>query len=375
MTEHHELGPRVLVLGATGSIGAAVVNHLAKCDAKVGGVSRRPRPEGLRQNVAHFQADAHDPLELSVVSASFAPTSVLDLTSFTTSQVETVLSSIPGSVERYSLVSSATVYARSPVILKGSNVIVDGWSYPLNKLDCEKYALARQGSSINTLVRPYIVFDEGRQPFGVWEYEAVYWRVRHGLPIILPEGLLVSRTTITPASAVGVAIAEWLLEQDTRLGELLLPVADVSVTWGQVFGWLAEAADQTLSVIEVSPDFFRLRFPKLAGKLEDRMAERRFGSGIAITESEIRQQFIRCCRIAYEMETLPADFPAQGAMDRIALRANRRLLVSVLRSWLGLPIGGKVKYLVGASPLLSRSLRWARRVVGAQPTDPYGVRQ
>lgn len=271
----------VLVLGATGIIGADTTAACLRIGHTVTALSRRPtRDPRLSGVTEHLLADTTDASRLGVVLGDRRFASVLDFTSFDAADVERTLSVLAGRCEQYVLVSSATVYAgaREGVpIDEDTPVLTSGWAYPLAKVaaeDAARATCARLGIAC-TVVRPYITYSDQRIPLSVWEAPEVMERLRDGRPVPVGPDLLDATTTVTSAVDVAEALAR-LAANPRAFDDGFIVASDRSTTWREVLTLVANRVGGTLVTLDCTTTELASAFPAVRGKIADRAAGRTF---------------------------------------------------------------------------------------------------
>lgn len=101
---------RVMVLGATGFIGPAVVGRLTALGHEVIAVSRQG--EGAAPGVEPVAADRSDAAAIAAIARGRRADAVVDLLGLTLAATEPLLSALAGETGRYVLASSGDVYAQ-----------------------------------------------------------------------------------------------------------------------------------------------------------------------------------------------------------------------------------------------------------------------
>ena len=129
------------------------------------------------------------------------------------------------------------------------------WQYSRDKQACEEYLFARwreDGFPV-TIVRPSHTYDERRVPMGVvgkngsWQ---VVKRIMEEKPVII-HGDGTSLWTITHNSDFAKAYAG-LIGNPGAIGEAVHITTDESISWNEIYGYVAEALGKTLNPVYVT---------------------------------------------------------------------------------------------------------------------------
>ncbi|MBR0529411.1 MAG: NAD-dependent epimerase/dehydratase family protein, partial [Ruminococcus sp.] len=129
------------------------------------------------------------------------------------------------------------------------------WEYSRNKKACEEYlmGLYRDKGFPVTIVRPSHTYDERSVPLGVhgeggsWQ---VVKRIKEGKPVII-HGDGTSLWTITHNSDFAKAYAG-LVGNPKAIGEVFHITSDESVSWNEIYGYIAEALGVQLKAYHVA---------------------------------------------------------------------------------------------------------------------------
>lgn len=272
----------VLVLGATGIIGKYVCAAAANSGYRVVAVSRGQKAGLEIHGVESVTLDVRDPTAVSRRLDGAQFDAVVDLVSFTPSQVEQTFEVLGATTRQYVFVSSATVSAAAPsngVITEESPLVNAGWNYPILKAESEArlHELGKSRGHDYTIVRPYITYSEQRIAFGLWEGDQVLGRLQRGLPILLVDEIASARTSLTHAYDFAAGLVA-LIGQPDALNETFQIASPEQITWKEVFEFSARTLGLDIDLQIIAKGEFLKAWPGLAGKVEDRAMDRAFSA-------------------------------------------------------------------------------------------------
>jgi nucleoside-diphosphate-sugar epimerase len=381
----------VLVLGATGIIGQDLCAVAHDRGYAVTALSRGSQSVARGEpidGVEYVVGDVYDPAGFAALVGERDFDVVVDLLSFRPDQLEKTLRLFAGRCGQYMFVSSATVYEDPGVdgVITEATPRIDGpWSYPLRKLDCERFLVerCRQSGQRYTIVRPYITYSDQRVAFGAWEAESVLHRLITGRSVVVGDELATTMTSLTHSADLARAMVG-LMANPRAHDEDFHVASEEPVTWGDVFQLAAQAANCELNVAPATTAQIVRVFPELAGKVADRRRRRAFDNS-KLFEACPGFAFEHTVGVGYReaiprliARRLPTVGPvAQGRMDRLAGRGSARALVesremsSTLRRS---SMGDYIRYEVGRRESLYRIKLTLDRLTRKSPASNYGVR-
>lgn len=377
----------VLVLGGTGIIGRGLTKELSRVGHDVSIVSRRANLAcDADGNVRHIQLDVRDAIAAAAALRGRRFDTVIDLVSFGPTQLSEILDVFLGRCGQYIFISSATVYESAKQgcrIVEDSPKVSGGWTYPLNKAQCEEYLAARctQGGQTYTIVRPYITYSEQRVSFGPWEAGDVMARLRRGAPIVIGDEVSRAVTSLTHSDDLGRGIAA-LVGNEKAANEAFHIASEEALTWRSVYEIAAGKMGVDLH-IEQSPVANLLRvFPELKGKVADRQMDRRFDNNKLLNACpEFR--FSHTVRSGYseaitglEARGVPQlGLMHDGRMDRIGVLASgsKRAAVDHARTLARGSVMSSVKYWAGYYRPAYEIARAARSALHGRDSNDYGI--
>ncbi len=235
---------KVLFIGGTGLISSAC-SRLAVArgfDLYLlnRGQSSRPLAEGARV----LNGNIRDAASVTAALQGHEFDVVVDWIAFTPEQVQTDIELFRGRTAQYIFISSASAYQTPPVNLPiTESTLLDNpfWGYSRNKIACEELLVKayRDEKFPFTLVRPSHTYDERSLP--IQGGYTVIDRMRRGQKVVV-HGDGTSLWTLTHHEDFAKGFVG-LLGQNRVIGEAFHITSDEALTWDQICGILARAAD------------------------------------------------------------------------------------------------------------------------------------
>ena len=251
---------KILLLGGTGTISMAITKLLAAQGHELYLLNRGNRNAGLPENVRIITANLENEEETTEKLAGMTFDCVGEFIGFVPSQVERDYRLFKDKTRQYIYISSASTYQKPPkgyVITEDTPLENPYWEYSRNKIACEEYLMERcrkDGFPV-TIVRPSHTYDERSVPMGVhgskgsWQ---VVRRIREGRPVII-HGDGTSLWTITHNSDFAVAYTG-LIGNEKAIGEAFHITTDESVSWNELYGYVAEALGVELKACHIASE-------------------------------------------------------------------------------------------------------------------------
>lgn len=252
---------KILIIGGTGTISAAVTRLLAEQGHEVSVINRGSRnsvlPEGVRSIVADM--DDEDAVREKLSGMEFD--AVGNFIAFNRNHVERDFRLFNGKTRQYIFISSASAYnkpARSYIINEGTTLANPHWIYSQNKIACEEYLMRqyRENGFPVTIVRPSHTYDERHVPLGVhgkngfWQ---VLRRMLDGKQVII-QGDGTSLWTLTHNTDFAAGYAG-LVGNPHAIGEAFQITSDETLTWNQIYQTIAGSLNVPLRACHVASDF------------------------------------------------------------------------------------------------------------------------
>ena len=181
---------KVLLIGGTGVLSAAVANEAVKQGIDVSMVNRgrRPLPDGVQL----LKSDKDDYDNIAQLIGGNHYDAVIDFLCFTDAQVTRSFSFYKQYTQQYFFISSCAVYDTriEGVKTEDSPKVLSIWKYSVDKWASEEhlYAMAAESGIYYTVVRPGVTYDDTRIPYGIMPPYGFHWtlveRIKHGKPVI-----------------------------------------------------------------------------------------------------------------------------------------------------------------------------------------------
>ena len=249
---------KILFIGGTGTISMAITRLLCEQGHELYLLNRGSRNASLPENVKLIRADIGSEAEVAEKLEGMSFDCVGEFIGFVPEQLERDFRLFNGKTGQFIYISSASAY-RKPmqgyVITEETPLENPYWEYSRNKKACEEYLMerCRKERFPVTIVRPSHTYDERSVPLGVhgnggsWQ---VVKRIMEGKPVII-HGDGTSLWTITHNSDFAKAYAG-LIGNPKAIGEAFHITSDESVSWNEIYGYIAEAVGKELKPCYVS---------------------------------------------------------------------------------------------------------------------------
>lgn len=249
---------KILFIGGTGTISMAITRLLAERGDEVYLLNRGNRNDDLPENVKIISCDISDEENAAKLLDGMSFDCVGEFIGFVPSQLERDFRLFRDKTKQFIYISSASAYQKPPkgyVITEGTPLENPYWEYSRNKKACEEYLMERyrlDGFPV-TIVRPSHTYDERSVPLGVhgnggsWQ---VVKRIKEGKPVII-HGDGSSLWTITHNSDFAKGFVG-LIGNPAAIGEAFHITTDESVSWNEIYKYIAEALGAELKPYYVS---------------------------------------------------------------------------------------------------------------------------
>lgn len=237
---------KILFIGGTGTISMAITKLLASQGHELYLLNRGSRNEGLPEGIKFITTDINDEERTAALLEGMEFDCVGEFIGFVPEQLERDYRLFKDKTKQFIYISSASAY-RKPmegyVITEETPLENPYWEYSRNKIACEEYLLGlykNEGFPV-TIVRPSHTYDERSVPLGVhgnggsWQ---VVKRIKEGKPVII-HGDGGSLWAITHNSDFAKAYAG-LVGNPKAIGETFQITTDESVSWNEIYGYIAE---------------------------------------------------------------------------------------------------------------------------------------
>ena len=251
---------KILFIGGTGTISMAITRLLAERGEELWLLNRGNRNDDLPDNVHVIKCDISDEAEAAKCLDGVEFDCVGEFIGFELPQLERDYRLFKGKTKQFIYISSASAYQKplkGYVITEETPLDNPYWEYSRNKQACEEYLFARyreDGFPV-TIVRPSHTYDERSVPLGVhgkngsWQ---VIKRIKEGKQVII-HGDGTSLWTITHNSDFAKAYAG-LIGNPDAIGEAFHITTDESVSWNEIYGYIADAIGVELKPYHISSE-------------------------------------------------------------------------------------------------------------------------
>jgi nucleoside-diphosphate-sugar epimerase len=322
---------KALFLGGTGNLSLACVREAAARGLDLTIATRGRKAAELPPGVATVRGDVTDPAFLgSLAERRFD--AVANFVAFDAADVQRDVAAFGGRVGQYVFVSSASVYEKPPrhhVVTEETPLANPFWDYARKKIAAEEALRgARRATGFPaTIVRPSYTYGETWIPTTSGTDYTVVWRMRRGLPVVVP-GDGTSLFTLTHASDFARALVG-LLGRPEALGEAVHVTSDEVMTWNQVHETIARVLGVTARLVHVPSDLIaRIDARRGASLLGDKAWSTIFDNAKArrlVPGWAARVPFAQGVRASIEwLEADPArqTIDANATVERILARWN-----------------------------------------------------
>ncbi len=238
---------RILVMGATGSMGHYLVPELLKLGYKVDGVSKDEMTSD-NPNLKYYVYDCRNEAVMSQKLKETHYDGIIDFMVYGTSDFERKLPVFLKNTDHYIHLSSYRVYANEQVpVTEAAPRLLDTSederflstsNYALEKCRCED--VLRKSKYKNwTIVRPVIVFAETRIPLITLETSTVFNRTNEGKPVLFPKQAKNVHASMMWGGDAAKMLAR-LFFKNQAYGEAFTISTGESVTWGELVSYFEE---------------------------------------------------------------------------------------------------------------------------------------
>ncbi len=258
---------KILFIGGTGTISTAISKQLATMGHDLYLINRGNRNSELPANINFITVDINDEAAVAEKIKNMSFDSVCDFIGFVPEQLERDYRLFKGKTKQFMYISSASAYNKLPadyVITEGTALANPYWEYSRNKIKCEDFLMKmyRDEGFPVTIIRPSHTYDERSVPLGVhgakgsWQ---VIKRIMDGKQVII-HGDGTSLWTITNNADFAKGFIG-LIGNPRAIGEAFQITTDVSLTWNQIYGAIANTLGVELKPYYVTSEFLAATAP------------------------------------------------------------------------------------------------------------------
>ena len=252
---------KILFIGGTGTISMAITRELSRRNEELYLLNRGNRTEEIPNNVKVIKADINNEDEVKEKIKDLSFDCVCDFIGFVPEQLERDYRLFKGKTKQYMYISSASAYQKpleNYLINEETPLVNPYWQYSRNKIKCEELLrkLYKEENFPITIIRPSHTYDERNVPLGVHGSKGSYQvikRMMEGKPVII-HGDGTSLWTMTHNSDFAKGFCG-LIGNPEAIGEAFQITSDESLTWNQIYKYIAEALN-----VEFKPYYVSSRF-------------------------------------------------------------------------------------------------------------------
>ena len=252
---------KILFIGGTGTISMAITRELSRRNEELYLLNRGNRTEEIPNNVKVIKADINNEEDVKEKIKDLSFDCVCDFIGFVPEQLERDYRLFKGKTKQYMYISSASAYQKpleNYLINEETPLVNPYWQYSRNKIKCEELLrkLYKEENFPITIIRPSHTYDERNIPLGVHGSKGSYQvikRMMEGKPVII-HGDGSSLWTMTHNSDFAKGFCG-LIGKPEAIGEAFQITSDESLTWNQIYKYIAEALN-----VEFKPYYVSSRF-------------------------------------------------------------------------------------------------------------------
>lgn len=228
----------ILILGGTGAMGRHVSGFLVSEGNSVFVTSRSKIQSDDR--ITYLQGNAKELTFIKGLSQKHWD-AIIDFMVYTIDELKERIDLLLKSTDQYIFISSARVYADSPLINEESPRLLDvckdkeyvaSNEYAIAKAK-EENVLFESGYKNWTIVRPSLTYAENRLQLGVYEKENWLYRALHGRSIVFSKDLMDRYYTLSYGKDVAKGIAQ-LVGKKEAIGQAFHIVIQESFQWKEI---------------------------------------------------------------------------------------------------------------------------------------------
>jgi nucleoside-diphosphate-sugar epimerase len=269
---------KVLFIGGTGTISTAISRLALEKGDELFLLNRGNRNNVLSGRAEEIKCDIGDFEGAKRALRDMRFDVVADFLTFAPDQVERDFRLFQGNTRQYIAISSASAYQKPLAVIpitESTPLANPFWEYSRNKIAVEEMCmkLYREHGFPATIVRPSHTYDERSVPLGVHGDNGSYQvlkRIIDGKPVII-HGDGTSLWTITHNTDFARGFYG-LMGNAHAIGQAVGITSDESVTWNQIYQFIAEALGKPLKSVHVASTFLAKtkKYDLLGGLIGDK---------------------------------------------------------------------------------------------------------
>lgn len=238
----------VLIFGGTGAIGSHVSEFLKAKGYNIYITSRSRRESS--ENISYLQGNAKELAFVNKLCQRHWDV-IIDFMVYSLDELKERINTILESTNQYIFISSARVYADSPIIKEDSPRLLDvcqdeeyvaSNEYAIAKAKEENVLFESQYKNW-TIVRPSLTYAENRLQLGVYEKENWLYRALHGRSIVFSKDLMDRYYTLSYGKDVADGIAQLVGKQES-IGQAFNIVIKESFQWKEILNIYLDAIEE-----------------------------------------------------------------------------------------------------------------------------------
>lgn len=254
---------KILMIGGTGTISYDATKFFVSKGHEVYLLNRGNRNDLKYDNLHYIIGDANDLDSLDNALKDFTFDVIFDFIIFTVEQMKMRLKVYDGKCKQFFFISSATVYQLiDGVIDENIPITNDTWKYSREKIECENWLTSHSYSFENTIIRPYVTYDNRRIPFPVITKKSYYTlvdRIKRGKPIIIcGDGNNILTLTHTKDFAVAL---EGLIMNSKAFNQAFHITGGCETTWNDIIGYVFAVMEKKTDIVYIPVERLAEYFP------------------------------------------------------------------------------------------------------------------
>ncbi len=255
---------KVLLIGGTGLISTAIVNHLVERGDEVTVYNRGVTPRRIPKSVKEMKGNRWDYPAFENQMKDVKVDAVIDMVAFAPENAESVLRAFKGRVKHIVVCSTVCVYGGPMTKLPADDNEPHRpvGEYGKNKSKIESILLAADGKDglHTTAIRPSYTTGKGAEYPGLLFDNSLPNRLKAGLPVIVMDDGRAA-WAVAHISDVGRAFANSLLNPKAY-GQAYHATSDEHTTWDGVYKAMADAVGGKFNPVHIPTDWLYEQAPR-----------------------------------------------------------------------------------------------------------------
>lgn len=332
---------KILMLGGTGVIGRAICNEFCEVDDVQIYITTRQKRTSSLSNEHYLIGNALGEDFLDEV-LKLSPDIIIDFFNYSIETFSKRYRKLLNSTSKYIFLSSARVYGYTEIINENSerlldsssdNVFLKSCEYSLQKAMQENLLLDSEYNNF-IILRPYIIYGEGRLQLGALELPYWFGRIKRGKTVVVSEKMLNAKTAMTSAEDVAAIVKKIIFTENIE--RQIINIANPnSVDWKtilQTYVSVLRQHDIYTKICVYSDDEYLYYGNQKYQLLYDRYFDRRFDMNnlnsilgyeyLFKRETEEIPRYLNSYISNYRKSAYVENLEVQSFMDRISMEKS-----------------------------------------------------